>query len=56
MPKEQIKQAAVEARKLAEQLADIVRQSNIPLSHVDEVIEQLKDLLGQQDDPEQHDE
>lgn len=45
MQKENIQQAGQAARRLAEELAETVRSSSVPEAHWEEVLEQLRMLV-----------
>lgn len=53
MPEEHkaIRAAAEVAHQLADGLAQLVRSSQVPASHWDEVVERLRELLAIADDP-----
>jgi len=53
---EAIRDQGAEARALAEKLAALVRESSVPISHADEVIERLRELLAEPEAPENHNE
>lgn len=56
MPSKDLREAAKEAVELAERLAELFRESDVPLAHADEVLERLKVLLADPEAPENHDE
>lgn len=56
MPNSKLRDAAHQARELAERMAELFRDSDVPIAHADEVLERLKALLSDPEVPEAHDE